>query len=626
MGWLSWVDMLAPPFNISFKGNENLKTNGGAVLTMMYAACFIFSCVVFIRDYLDTSKPAVNISEEVLPEDLKMNIAENGLLPLFTVFSFDENRYLNSSQIDTKFTFLAAAVDIEFDSDQGKGWNTKIKRFVAVPCSELVKKGRFNYPGLFSNYEKVKSDINRRAMCFDIPDTRELFINGTGFQNNDRTLIIRVNTCFHREDCESVDESRFEINVIYPQFKNVFKDKEKPFHMIINLDEYFRFYDWKMFYSMNVKTQSKIMYDSKRVYGEDTVAAETSFITEVVKEKDTKSVDSDGNVESWICIYDFNIPYMWCKDLIMIQYKLSTVQQKYTRTYTTLVGVLSEIGGISSIIIAVFAYVNGFLLNLTRKKLLVSKVFPMLKHVDQSKGKKYRDELYEDAVEVIDSYFDIANIFQDLACLKLLINLLIEENQQNLATIYPLYDLHVKKAKEKEKIQAETILRKNTIQQLEATKDDTRKLRSSINIFHMNKNKPQQHIAQLASYISLASKRKIGRQETPEEGQASNPPEPAPFNQQLHDYIDREVDKMLLKGFEKLSINLDPEFSKALLTTVVTEGYDKLYNPFGRELDESRNQHNMIYDSSIKGRRQFKQDFDIELEQVQLRKPSLNVD
>ena len=609
MGYLNWVDMLAPPFNISFKGNENLKTNGGALLTMMYGACFIFACVIFIRDYFDTSKPSVSISEEVLPEDLKLNMAENGLLPIFTVWHYSGNRFLTAKETYPKFSFLAGVADLSLESGKTNGISAQLTRFLAVPCSELQREGKFNYPALYSNYEQVKADINRRAMCFDIPDTNELFINGTGFQHNDRTLLIRVSVCYNREDCEWINHKDYEINAIYPQFKNVFKDKEKPFQLTVNMDDYIRFYDWKMFFSVTVKTQSKIIYDTQRVYGDDTVAGESSFITEVVKEKDTRDLDSNGDYGLWDCQYDFNMPFMWCKDLIIIQYKLSTIQLKYTRAYTTLVGVMSEIGGISSIIMAVFTYLNAFFLNFSRKKLLVSTIFPVLKHVDKSKGEKYRDELYDQAVEVVDSYFDIANIFQDLACLRLLVNLLVEENQQNLATIYPLYSLHIKKNKEKESKQKEKIERKETLKKQQTMKKMGKFKRSTSGLSDASvnakkkKNLSKPIFQQLSSYLLLTAKAKTKADTVPEENIEAGTISTNNFEQLLHRYIDRSVDKMLIEGMTCLAIN-PPKDLHSQLSVNATEQLQNLH--MQTALQEAGGQvPKNAQESSIKGLRRF---------------------
>ena len=49
--------------------------------------------------------------EEALPEDLKLNIAENGLLPLFMAFSWDANRYIDAADMNNKFTIIVATID-----------------------------------------------------------------------------------------------------------------------------------------------------------------------------------------------------------------------------------------------------------------------------------------------------------------------------------------------------------------------------------------------------------------------------------------------------------------------------------------------------------------------------------
>ena len=184
----------------------------------------------------------------------------------------------------------------------------------------------------------------------------------------------------------------------------------------------------------------------------------------------------------------------------------------------------------------------------------------------------------------------------------------------------------MKMTKEKEKKERETILRKKTIQLREASDVEALKPRYRSKLFKSKSKKPEHHLSQLASYMTLASKRKIEKKDTVEPAPVNELlAEPVPFDRQLHEYIDSEIDKMLLKGFEKLSINLDSEFSKALFTNPGDELLQddrKHVKVQAREPKETYHQEEQIYDSSIKGRKIFKQDLDIQLEQVQIRKMS----
>jgi hypothetical protein len=543
-GWLSAVDLMAPAFNITFKGDESLKTKPGALLSLIYLTCLGFCCLIFIRGFFDISTPYITEYQQSTEKDFRLNVAENGMLPVFKVWSWKEGRFLNASEIVTKLTFFIAYANLN-NSEDTYSYTGNIS--TSLTCEEISKNGNFNYPEAYENYEEIKTDLHQKAVCFNITNSSDYFMNGTRYQHLDRNIIIRGAKCFGREDCETLNVNDVEIDIVFPQSKTDINDRRKPYRPSLNLDDYTRVYEWKFNNIFLYKSKVKSVYDAPWFFGENKLVSSFPDIIEDIQEKKYERNFHYLSDDSYDWAYDYescdDLYYTaryWCHSLFMIEHKIVPVETVYTRKYSTPLDLLSEIGGVASLLMPVFLFLNGIFLAFGRKKVLATKVFPVLKHVDKSKGSKFLGSLYNDATEVVDSYFDIANIFQDLSCLKLLIHLLLDEDQQKLASLYPLHHFH--------KTREETALKKK--EEKNRSKEE-KKLKSArgdpafTNLgIKMKALKPKKQIEQIASLALLLSKQR----KKPTEVQSLT------FDQQLHGYIDKQVDHMLMNSMESLGI------------------------------------------------------------------------
>ena len=350
MGWIESLDMLGPAHAITFKGRETLQTKAGVFLTLLYLTCFLFACATFVLSYFDTSSPSISESEVNTPADIKINLADAAMLPIF--FTWGSGRYFNSSEADTKYTFAAGLVDAHFTGDFGEGFTGNMTRFLAIPCKDLEQEGKFNYPAQAKNYEDIKSILHKYGMCIDISDPENVFINGTGYQDNDRFLWVRASTCYHRPDCETLSKYN-EINVVMPHYKNTFGDKNAPAEIEINVFDYMRFIDYDLSHRKIIEVQRKSVYDTPRLFGEPKLVYSAGFIKNKISEVDSRGFPNPG---VFTCESEGTFRSRYCRSLFVLEYKVLTTEMVYTRTYTTLVSLLSEIGGISSTILTFFVF------------------------------------------------------------------------------------------------------------------------------------------------------------------------------------------------------------------------------------------------------------------------------
>ena len=155
---LSAFDMLGPAFQITFQGEDSLKTKVGAALSLMFVASLIVSTIVFVNDYTDTSKPTISSTELALDRQYQFNIAENNMMPIFFIQDYAITDRLEAQKALTKFSFLIVSTHMINDENNELTNMDTIRK--GVPCSTLAKEGYYDYPAQASNYLAIKESAS----------------------------------------------------------------------------------------------------------------------------------------------------------------------------------------------------------------------------------------------------------------------------------------------------------------------------------------------------------------------------------------------------------------------------------------------------------------------------------
>lgn len=530
----SKIDLLGPVFNITFRGEPSLKTKVGALLTLTYVCSLIACTGVFFNSYFDTSQPRVVYSIKSLDYTHRLNVAKMGMLPIFSIYDLNEVRWLNSTETLDKFTFLLVATEIMADEEGKIAVKDSIAR--AVPCSEIAAKATsFNYPRKASNYGEIQSVIHSRGLCFDIEDPDLFSIKGHGMEKGDRQVYIRALPCFERDDCNTDDSifNNYEINAVFPQFLTDVNNKEIPMRMVYDIEDSVRTFNFDMSSTFTMTANTETVHDEPRVWGDGKLISTQPRIVSTVETNLFRYFyeKEPGNFQpQYRCKID-QISFDGCQGLKKYVFKYAPKEHQNTRKYTNLLDTLSNIGGISSILLYIFIYGNYIQLYFRQDKIIAERVFPMLKLIDPGDGNKRREILQHEAVQLLNSYFDIANIYKELCCLKLISRHFLDSHQQELATLYPLHQLQIQKELDSEEKKGKTA----------NSQHRPKKPRRERNYFDKS---------QINAYRRL--KTRFNFPETPDDGQLEfEQPVESPRNLRM---IKREIDEVLLKSIEGLGI------------------------------------------------------------------------
>ena len=445
---LSSLDILGPAYNITFQRENSLKTRVGSVLSLVFFGILTASIVMFARDYADTSKPTITSTEISLNPNYRFNLAENSMLPIFFIQDYTLSGKLTPKQVLTKFSFLLVSSIVAVDDKDPKKTQFKDTIRHGVPCSSLEKEGFYNYPALASNYAAIKEKVDEFGICIGIQDPANLFISGFGGDVGDRRAMIRVGPCFGRSDCENVNYFNLEIRVVFPQFSTLLYNHDKPYDVKINLEDFTRLFAWRGYTTHTIKSQLRAVTQPPRIIGEE---VEIARYPQTSESKDFFSRYS--TTTNWIiktCMDNGEMHYESCQGFVKYDYRFIPVMTRYTRSYSRLTDLFSNIGGFASILFQIFSYINLAFLFFAKNSIMIQRAFPLLRYLDKNLGAKYSKSIEQAADDLLNRSFDVTNIFQELCCIRLISKVLLSEDQQKTASLYPLYELHMEQCKQSE--------------------------------------------------------------------------------------------------------------------------------------------------------------------------------
>lgn len=439
--------MLGPAFQITFQGEDSLKTKVGAALSLMFVASLIVSTIVFVNDYTDTSKPTISSTELALDRQYQFNIAENNMMPIFFIQDYAITDRLEAQKALTKFSFLIVSTHMINDENNELTNMDTIRK--GVPCSTLAKEGYYDYPAQASNYLAIKENVDKHGICFGIQDPSIMFISGTGNNVGDKKVTIRVGPCFGRSDCETVNYFNYEVRVVFPQFSTLLYNSDKPYDVKINIDDYTQLFAWKSYTTHTIKAQLRSVNQAPRMLGVDSEIARYPHVVEIRDHYFSRYTNQYGLIIK-NCTNQGEMHLESCQGFLKYVYRFSPVLTRYTRSYSRITDLLSEIGGISSILFQAFTYLNMVYIFFAKKRIMIERVFPLLSFFDKNRGPEYISNIEKAANELFENSFDVANIFQELCCIRLISKVLLDGDQQKAASLYPLYELYLDHTKTKE--------------------------------------------------------------------------------------------------------------------------------------------------------------------------------
>ena len=568
------ADMLGPPITLTLNGSETVKTYFGSIMTLVLFGATMASSVFFLIKFFDKSAPTVTETTVRYQDFQPIEFGEKKNIPIFFVRSYDDKPL----PVDISSKIIRPKLTAAYNNKVNGAMTSGGKDFAPAPCKEVF--GNPKYLDYFSdadNWEATKSHILDNGICFmieksdlhmlrsDNPNAQILeFVDGVkreysyifyGVQPCD---VAKTGECLTKkylvQDPNGDEFANSYIEFIFPKPVLNLQNSEKPVKKYWEIEEGLQvksFDKYPVFYYSHymsvIEDESQYLGELKRV---------ESFINLDTKPQATITRQSNEDTPGEI-VYECDSridpessPKKYCDYFMTINFVPDRKETNFNRRYTQFPDLLSQIGGIYSLLIGVFSFINGIVLNIIKSNYYIAGLFPMLplksftckkkkynevsKQVDSDiqKHNKYWNDLGEEAVEMVESSIDLAVLFHEICKIRVIANLLLDDKQKEMITLASFYQF--KNAKE--------------------AKEDSERSKQEDSSTQMKNERKKRAKAYYEIKHRLSKK--------PETQTGENATE---SDQQLESRLARKIDEEIVKAYKELKLDAfqvheDPEF------------------------------------------------------------------
>ena len=439
------LDLLSPQVAFTVGGDSGIKTMFGTMMTGMYmVAITIFSYLIMLT-FFSTVEPS--IANEYSEGDVysRVDLAKEKIVPV--VYLFDNavavpaDQYLRYvTPIFVKYRFsLVKAADGTISTD------IFIKTMNVVPCSLLNPEAYQYYKG-YEDSKYFKTYANLTGLCVDL-DPKEAYVEGGGTDTSVDILTYSFFPCSLPAGCVSKEQLR-EVSMIFamPTVSTNYSNYEEPVRSVSNADNFYYIND-KLIQKYQHKFMTNEIFDDRGVLFEKHLRRKYSSVDRVMMNSKHRT---EGSTECPV----FNL--LTCKEYFNFEFMSSSRKQKVVRTYKSLTKTMSEIGGINSILLLCFIYLNLVYIHFRKRRIFTERIFDFSNTTAQlavgkpaaassGSGKEksaQAKKLYDQADTLIREGLDVVNIIKEINNIKVVSHLLFKNYHRKLL---PLVAISLKK-------------------------------------------------------------------------------------------------------------------------------------------------------------------------------------
>ena len=568
------ADLLGPPITLTLNGSETVKTYFGSIMTLVLFAATMASSVYFVIKFFDKSSPTVTESTVRYQEFQPIDFAAGKHIPIFFVRGNDQKAVPN----ELSMKMIRPKLTANYQKKINGIYELNFETFENAPCKEIyTDKTYLDYFSDVDNWELVKNHILNNGICIKIEKEKQELVRSdnpnaglsesTEEKKEYYNLFYGVRPCdlALTPDCLSkkyfsklTDDNLFgesTIEFIFPHHVLNLENSENPVKKYWEIEEGSRVQSFSTYPTYYYSHYMTVIEDESQYLGEKKQAG--SFITLDMKDPtffDRKTNDDSPNEIVYECdssnLDDVNAPERVCDYFMQIGFLPERKELNFNRRYTQLPDLLSEIGGIYSLLTDLFSFISGIVLNIIKSNYYIAGLFPMLplrsftcskkkykevsKQVDSDikKHNKYWNDLGEEAVEMVESSIDLAVLFQEICKIRVIANLLLDDKQKEMITLASFYQFKNEKEANEESEKKEK-------EDSDAQMKKSRKNRAKI-------------------YYEL--KHRLRKKEEIQTGEGATE-----GDQQFESRLARKIDEEIVKAYkdlklDSLEVHDDPEF------------------------------------------------------------------
>lgn len=461
---LKVFDLMSTTIDFTIKGHAHIKTWFGFSFTILYIGIFFCLSWIIFESYLDTSNPIVFQATSESAEYPTIDLLSSQILPTILVFK-EGSIPVPADQVYRYFTpiFYKMKYKTTQNPDGTSQFTLDTLNMNMLPCSQvLANQSVSSYYYLYKkNIPPITDFQKNQGICLE-PNIEEMSVQSNSSGKTD-IFHLDVLPCMLPAGCATPAELRaLSIVFIQPKVSLNLSNYEKPTEINLSMDRIFTF--------------GENIYQILTYELATTQIKDTSDFLSKSKHRDSKTIMANPGIA--LTSRDANqlqctaaeVFTRACVPYLTFRFLSSPSTTVVTRTYKGIIKVFSEIGGISSIILAICLQLCQIYVYFRKNKILVHEVFGFLgsksfeRCVAAEVAKKYAKQdssevnlinydptkddkvavetrkrinsIQGDALRLIKNNLDIVTIIREMNNIRFLVETLLKEDQRDLIPLY----------------------------------------------------------------------------------------------------------------------------------------------------------------------------------------------
>lgn len=385
------LDLFGQGVPLRVGGKPEFKTNIGFGVSVAYVIILLAICVTELLQWLDTTSPKTVGEAYNVYDYPKINLYENKLMPVFISYS-NETELIPAEDLDSYFTLRFEMIkwiffDVTINGKTKRDVRKLVENIPGVPCKYLKSDQMTGFEYIHTD-PILSETMMMHGVCPLVPKTA--YIVGKDSDILFQVFSFKVLPCSKLNGCKSANEMVLaNFQMILPQSNFIVRDTNFPHRFHPSAEEvYYINPNQRQIHSANLK--NFLVYDYEgywprwnlqaSVYDIDSISytpAYRSAVTSCLKEE-AMALDNP----SCLPYFEFNI-------------RSGGKVLKNKRTYLTLLEVLSNLGGINVVLVAVLVFFYKGINDSKRKEFLSEQIYQLVRKnpaYDMSKGDQGDDE------------------------------------------------------------------------------------------------------------------------------------------------------------------------------------------------------------------------------------------
>ena len=437
------IDIFGTNYQMKYKRMERFQTAIGGLVSILVIALIIFTTTIFFRNYIDTTKPDINMSTSIEARAPKRHLFDL-VYPTGIGLYLSPDRMIPATQMQRFVTPMAFVYEMNTNNLGATGEVTfdAIEIIQFKPCVDVED------TTLTADFRNPLTDTLTQftdlyLACMDVKKKEELFTISNAMAPPYRFVQTKIFPCMmpNPADCATPMELvRTHVNIASVQTSFQPSKKENPLERVPSLKDFT--------IGINQETINEINLKGNKIYDDEFDLAERKLRFEYIDHAEETVYTASRLIPKTHCtmaqIVDFT-----CLPYITLALRSSGKTVTIVRKYPKILETLGEIGGTGDLIVLFFGFLyafwNSYSMQEFKKKRVLTTNYDAVKKVYEKAGKEETKRLEQLTNEIVHKRDDIVRLYNNISGLEVLQDVLFEDFHK---TLLPLLILNIEKRKQ----------------------------------------------------------------------------------------------------------------------------------------------------------------------------------